>query len=402
MSDTAPSGAQVGVIRLVAGRELRERLRKKSFYVFTGLLVVVILAIGVIGRVADDRGPGDVDVGTTEASAALGPVIDQTAEQLDRQASVTTYGDEEEALSALDEGDVDVVVLPDDGEAVFADEVDDEAFAIVAQAWSSIGVQEALAQAGLTEDEVEQALAAGALEATVLDGSEEDSGIGVLAGTLAAILLFIVLQTFGGYVLVGVVEEKSTAVVEVLLVRARPDQLLAGKVIGIGIAALLQFLLAVAAGLVSLAISGVDVPGEIWSAVPMSLVWFLGGYALYSMLFALAGSLVSRQEDAQAASAPILSLLIGAYMLIFFFGYQPDSTASTVLSLLPPIAPLLMPMRMAAGAASVVEVVVALVLLLLSIWATWKLAGRIYEQVLLQRGSRISWGHALSLLRSGR
>jgi ABC-2 type transport system permease protein len=134
----------------------------------------------------------------------------------------------------------------------------------------------------------------------------------------------------------------------------------------------------------------------------MAIVWFLGGYAFYSTLFALAGSLVSRQEDAQAAAAPFFIVMIGAYMLVFVTGYMPASMASRILSLLPPIAPFLMPMRMASGAASVLEIVVALVLLLGATFAAWKLAGRIYEQVLLRRGSRIPWSEALALLRPGR
>jgi ABC-2 type transport system permease protein len=174
---------------------------------------------------------------------------------------------------------------------------------------------------------------------------------------------------------------------------------LAGKVIGIGVVALLQFVLATLAGLVSLAISGTHVPGEIWSTLPLTIVWFLGGYALYSTLFALAGSLVSRQEDAPGAAAPIMTALIGAYLLVFVFGYAPKSGASRILSLIPPMAPFLMPMRMAAGAASVVEVVVAMVLLLAATFTVWKLAGKVYEQVLLRRGSRIAWRDALSLLR---
>ena len=153
------------------------------------------------------------------------------------------------------------------------------------------------------------------------------------------------------------------------------------------------------AWLVSLAISGTHVPGEIWSTLPLTIVWFLGGYALYSTLFALAGSLVSRQEDAPGASAPIMTALVGAYLLVFVFGYVPESGASRILSLIPPIAPFLMPMRMAAGAASVVEVVVAMALLLAATFAVWKLAGKVYEQVLLRRGSRIAWRDALSLLR---
>jgi ABC-2 type transport system permease protein len=201
-------------------------------------------------------------------------------------------------------------------------------------------------------------------------------------------------------VLTGVVEEKSSAVIELLLVRIRAEHLLAGKVIGIGVAAMAQMVLAVAASVAALAISGVDVPTDIWSSVPMVLVWFVGGYALYSTLFAVAGSLVSRQEDAPAAAMPIYALMITAYVIVYVFGYIPEATASRILSVLPPTSPFLMPMRMAAGAASVVEVVVAVALLLASIVLAWKLTGKLYEQVLLRRGTRISWRSAFALVRS--
>src|SRR5690606_13455490 len=105
---------------------------------------------------------------------------------------------------------------------------------------------------------------------------------------------------------------------------------------------------------------------------------------------------VSRQEDAQAASAPIITAMVGAYMLVFFFGYVPESTASRVLSVIPPIAPFLMPMRMASGAASVLEIAASLVLLVGAVVLAWKLTATIYEQVLLHRGSRIPWRTALS------
>ncbi len=387
------------VVRLVAGREIGERLRAKSFYALTGLLVVAILALGVLSRLAGDDGPGALDVGVTgPAATELERSIVQTAEVFERGAEVTTFDDAGAARAALDDDDIDVAVLAEENQAVFAETVDQQTVAILQQAWSSVEVQRSLADTGLDQDQIVDALSTAPLEATTIDGDDDDN-LAILTGTLAAVLLFISLQTFGNYVLVGVVEEKSTAVVELLLVRARADQMLAGKVIGIGVAAMLQFAIAVAAAVVSLLISGVDVPGAIWSAVPMTLVWFLLGYAFYSTLFALAGSLVSRQEDAQAASAPILTVLIGAYMLVFFFGFVPDSTASTVMSMIPPLAPLMMPMRMAAGAASVAEVIVALVLLVGAILAAWKLTGKIYEQVLLQRGTRISWREAAKLVR---
>lgn len=400
MSEGRPSDA-TSVVRLVARREVVERLRARSFAVATGLLIVVILAIGIISRLNTDDGPGTIDVAVSGTlPAALEDMTGQTAAIFERTVEVTAFDDADGARAAVEDGDADVAVLGDEGEVVFDEAVDQEVLAILQQSWANAQVQEALADAGLDDEQVAGALTTTPLETVTIDGDDDGSdGLALLTGTLAGILLFISLQTFGTYVLTGVVEEKATAVVEVLLVRARGSQMLAGKVIGIGIAALLQFALAVGAALASLAISGVEVPDEIWSALPLTLVWFLGGYALYSTLFALAGSLVSRQEDAQAAAMPIMSVLILAYMMVFTFGYDPESTASTVMSLLPPIAPLLMPMRMAAGAASVVEVAVALVLLVAAILAAWAATGRIYEQVLLRRGTRISWRDAASMLR---
>lgn len=400
------------VIRLVAGREINQRLRVKSFYITTGLLVLLILAVGVISRLAgDDDAPGDIDVAVVLDDAgdvdpaAFGDILaafEGSAATLDRGATVQFFDDIATAQVALEAGDVDVALDTGDHRALFDGEVDQEVFAVVQQAWALVELRVTLSDAGLEPEEISDALTVAPIAAESVGGDEGPSGLAVLTGTLAAIMLFLSLQTFGTYVLTGVVEEKSSAVVEVLLVRARADQMLAGKIIGIGVAALTQFALAVAAGMVSLAISGVAVPSEVWSALPITLVWFLGGFALYSTLFALAGSLVSRQEEAQTAAAPIMYSLVCAYFLVFIFGYVPESLVSRIMSIIPPIAPLLMPMRMAAGAASVVEVVVALVLLLATTVAAWKLASRIYEQVLLRRGSRITWRDALRLLRPER
>jgi ABC-2 type transport system permease protein len=395
-------------VGLIAAREIGVRLRAKSFRILTGLLVVLILAIGVLGRLASGGGDDVTVVGVAgPVPAGFAAAAEATAERFGGEIEVTdvevTGADDVvgAARRALEGGDAEVVVLGEERRVVYDGDVDDEVQAVVQQAWSSAEIRQALVDSGLSPDEADQVAAPTPLAATPLDGEDEDEGLAVLTGTLAAVLLFLSLQTFGNYVLVGVVEEKSSAVVELLLVRVRADQLLAGKVIGIGAVALLQFVLAVTAGLAALAVSGTDVPGEIWSAVPLTTVWFLGGYALYSTLFALAGALVSRQEEAQAAAAPILTAMIGSYVVIYLFGYTPESAASRFLSVLPPVSPFLMPMRMTAGAASVVEVAVALVLLFGATVAAWKLASRIYEEVLLRRGSRIAWREVLALARQG-
>ena len=388
------------MIRLVARREIRERMRAKSFLVGTAALVVVIVAIGLISRLAGGDEPAALKVGVaSERSDDVVDTLEVAAAALDRDVSITFFDDIDVARTALEAGDVDVVVDPQESQALFHEDVDDQTLKIVQQTWAQLEVVARLDEAGLSPSEITNVLSVAPLEPITLNGDDESDALGMLTGSAGAVLLFLSLQTFGTYVLTGVVEEKSSAVIEILLVRARADQLLAGKIIGIGVVALSQFAAAVAAGVASLTISGVEVPGAIWSAVPMMLVWFLGGFAMYATLFALAGSLVSRQEDAQSAAAPISYGMVAAYMLVFVLGYVPESTASMILSVLPPTAPFLMPMRMAAGAASPFEIGLAAGGLLLASFGAWKLAGRIYEQVLLRRGSRIGWREALPLLR---
>lgn len=384
---------------LIVRREVRERLQARSYAVSTVVLVLAILALGVVGRIIAADEPDAVEIGVVEpVPTDLSASLTEAGELLDRTFEVVPLAAGDVA-TAVEEDEVDLAVDPSAGEVVFHEQQDDQILAVLQQVLAEREVRAVLADLGVGSGEADEVLSPEPLSVSVLD-ADDSEGLAILTGTVVSVLLFISLQTFGTYVLTGVVEEKSSAVVELLLARVGAAQLLAGKVIGIGATALLQFVVAVAAGLVSLAVSGVDVPAEIWSTLPVAVLWFLGGYTLYSTLLALAGSLVSRQEDAQAAAAPIFTVLVGAYVLVFFFGYVPESTASTVMSMVPPLAPFLMPMRMAAGAASVVEVVVAFGLLAVSVVVAWRLAATIYEQVLLRRGSRIGWRDAMGLLRS--
>src|SRR5690606_28618175 len=152
-------------------------------------------------------------------------------------ATVVAFDDEGAARRAVRGNDVAAAVQGARGELWFAEDIDDELAGVVQQAWSAARAAEELADAGLDEAATERVLAPEPLAVESLDGSPETPRIAYLAGTLTAVLLFISLQTFGNYVLVGVVEEKSTGVIELLLARARADELLAGKVIGIGVAA---------------------------------------------------------------------------------------------------------------------------------------------------------------------
>jgi len=393
-------------VKLVAEREIRQRLRGKSFYLSTAIIVAAVLAIGIIHRVTDDEGGR-----AKETVAVVGPVpagfeeaLQATATVLDLEIKVVRPAGAAAARQALQDKDVDAAVLADDHQVLHPDEEDTTLQGALAQAWATASVRSALGDAGLSPGEVDRALSAGTLrsESVDLDSGEGQAvdGLALFVGMFSGILLFIALQMYGGFILMGVIEEKSTAVIEVLLARIRASQLLAGKVLGIGAVAVLQFALLVVAAVVSLLISGVDIPGDIWATLPWTLAWFVAGFVMYGFLFAMAGAMVSRQEDAQSAAIPVTILLTTGYMAMFVFVGDPSMTVAKVMSTFPFFAPLLQPMRIAAGEASLVQMALSVVLVGFTIIALAKVSGHVYTQLVLRRGGRVRWDEALRRTRS--
>jgi len=120
-----------------------------------------------------------------------------------------------------------------------------------------------------------------------------------IIGLIEAIILYIPLMIYGNLIAQGVIEEKASRIVEILLATIRPGQLLLGKLIGIGLVGLLQLAIIGAAGLILIAKTHVvAVPAFGAGVIAGGLLWFVLGFVLYAILYGAAGSLVSRQEDA--------------------------------------------------------------------------------------------------------
>lgn len=388
------------VIRLVMAREIRQRLRSKGFAVTTALLCIGILGAGILHKVlGGDDSPTKYEVAVVgEVPPGFGTAAEQAAEALDIVLKVEGAASRVDAEKQLRDGDLDVAVDATSGELISESTPSDRLTAVLNAAWQSSESQQAAEDAGLDAAEITTILSPAALEPTLLDaGKASDDVVGMVVGFVSAVMLFISINAFGGLVLTGVVEEKSTGVIEVLLAHVRAYQLLSGKVFGIGVVAMLQLVAAICTGLVALKISGTTVPNAVWLGLPTTLLWFVCGFVLYSTLYALAGSFVSRQEDAQGAAAPISVVFTAAYLTVFVLGNVPYSLPTRIVSVLPPFAPLLMPLRIAVGAASVLEIVVAGVLLLLATYGMLRLAGAVYGRTLLHRGSRLRWKEALKM-----
>lgn len=390
--------SSMSTMKLVMAREVQQRIRSRSFRITTALLCIGVIGLGFLIRALGDDSPAKYDVA---AVGALPPGFAEAAKQTATAVNIELHFHESVARSEADRqarhGEIDVVVDASSGELVSNQKPPDELAAVVNSAWQASKARLAAVGTGLDADQIDQILSPPALRPIVLDTKSANQEAGKVLGTAAAFLLFMAITIYGSLVLTGVVEEKSTGVVEVLLGHVRPRDLLMGKVFGIGVVALTQMTATVAALLVGLWISGESVSGDVWIGLPTMLLWFVLGFILYSTLFALAGSFVSRQEDATGASAPITVLFSAGYLTVFALGDSPYSGVTRLVSVLPPFSPLLMPLRISIGAASVLEITVAAVSLTLATYGMLRLAGSVYGRTLLYRGSRLQWRQALRM-----
>ena len=163
--------------------------------------------------------------------------------------------------------------------------------------------------------------------------------------------------SFGFTVLTGVVEEKQSRVVEVVLSTVRPRDLLMGKVLGIGVLGLVQLAAFVVAGVLAVSLTGeFSLPATTPAAVAMISIWFILGYLLYSTALGFLGALASRMEEASNASSPVTVVAVISYVASITVALgDPDGTLATILTFVPPAAPFVVPLRAALDAISPAE-----------------------------------------------
>jgi ABC-2 type transport system permease protein len=193
----------------------------------------------------------------------------------------------------------------------------------------------------------------------------------------------------------GIAGEKASRVIEVILSAVTRNEILTGKVAGLGLLSLAQFGLLAIVGLIAASAAGVDLPSGGAEAIVLAVVFSLLGFLLYACAYAVTGSLVSRQEDLQSSSMPLTLILVAAYILTQSALAAPHGALLTALSLIPVTAPIAMPARVAPVDVPLWEIVLAGVLTLVTALLVLRLAAAIYRATVLRMGQRIPLREAL-------
>ncbi|SDM51533.1 ABC transporter permease [Actinomyces ruminicola] len=399
-------------IRLVAGRELRTQLFKRSAVIST--LIMLVLAVGGVLVVARLTGGEDqpyrLGVSASQAStvSALTPALEQVTGSNGLPIEVTDVSDTEaEAVLGIsgdrdeeaEEATVDMVLdLTAPSPALKVTELDKADQAVVASVTNvlqQVALSEQITALGGDPAQVATSLTDAVPQVEALDPPDrdgEDFGVRYTVLMIIDVLLFIVVMGGGQTIAMGVVEEKSSRIVEILLACVRPTSLLAGKILGTGTAILVSYgVIGVAAGMTA-KLSGVLPEGsvDIDAVLIAMLVWMVVGYATYAVGFAAAGSLVSRQEDVSTVVMPLTMTLMIPYILSFVMAMQdPSALVYRVLAYLPPFAPFLMPVRLVLGVSSWGEQLVTLGIALAFIPVFVWLAATVYTRAVTRTGARV-------------
>jgi ABC-2 type transport system permease protein len=396
-SGRTDAGSTWRPVGLVALREITTRLSSKPFRILTAITAIVILAVIVVLKIVNSGAPSVDNVGITDP--ALGAPLSASAGAIGLNLH-TTPVDATDGQAQVASGKLDaLVVLDDDGslKVVFNKNVDTQLQSATNVLARQIALDEQVTKLGGSPAAVDKAVASAVPQVVVLTPQQHVNTQGIGIGIAAGALIYMTLLTLGQMVAQGVVEEKSSRVVELLLSTVRPWQLMAGKVLGIGAVGLIQVLVYGIVGLAAGAATGVlpNITGAA-SAVIGLIVWYILGFLLYSLAFAGAGALVSRQEDAAGVVMPILMFVIAAWVVgISLVPSNPNNTVALIMSLIPMFAPTLMPMRIAMGVVPFWQYGLAVALTVALIPGMLWLAGRIYRNGVLRTGARVKLSEAL-------
>ena len=388
MSGDAGRARVLRELALVARRELLVRARSTAFRVSTVLLLAGTVA-GIAIPTALAGGPQHFTVAVAaQAPPAVAALVRADGNAAGVPVTVVPAADRAAAVRSVENGRVSAAVTAG-GEIIWKTGPSSALSPVLTAAVQQAIITQRAASLGLSAGTIARLLAPVRAAVTQLHSQTQATARKITA-YVAVILMFMAITVYGSYVLTGVVEEKSSRIVEVLLSRLPPSSLLGGKIAGIGLAGLAQFLTVAAAAAATLLITRPSgVPPGTYQAIPALVAWFMLGYAFYSTLYGSLGSLASRTEDAQAAAGPVIALLVAIYVLAIVAIANPSAGWVTILSLLPPSAPIIMPLRGSLVNVPAWQTMIAAALMLAAIYVLLRAGARLYRNAVLHTGARL-------------
>jgi ABC-2 type transport system permease protein len=375
-------------LSLVVARELRQAMRRKSFWITIAIALLATTAAVVLPEVLGGHRT-TYTVGLVDVDSSTRAALKRTEGVLDADLTLRALPDQAAARRAVDDSHVTIAVVGGPEPKVIARAGHNEQLVAAAQ--------EVLARERLTGDLVDAGLseraASRAVDQPTIKVQEQQAGQASRRGgaALISLALYLMLLMLTIQVANGTAIEKANRISEVLLAIVRPAPLLFGKVVAVGLIGAMT-LLAGAVPVLIKAVAGGDLPAGLLQGLAAGAAWFVLGVALYLTLAGALGALVERQEEAGSVVAPLSIVLIASYLI----GQSaPESTLGAVLSILPLTSTMVMPARIAVGAATPAEIAASLVLGVVAVVLTVRFGATVYRRAIVRTGRRLKLGDVL-------
>ncbi len=411
----------------VVRKEYLERVRSKSFLIGTILGPVLMAMIIVVPMLlAESGGDEERTVGVIDPSGRyLEPLAGALREEGNSQVSLLPVSVEgrsqEEAVEGLKDMILDETVYA--GVVIDSDFVDTRRATYYNRSVSALVMRDEVLRPALNEvlrsQRFQSAGVADSLHTYLSEGTDwssravgaageesvQDDEAAFAVAVVLILILYMMVLMYGSHTLTAVIEEKGSRIVEVLLVSLPPQRLMAGKVMGIGLAGLTQFgvwtlaLLALMAQGVSFGDFSLDTSLLTPLILISFVVFFVLGFLLYSTLYAGVGAMCNTIQDSQQFHTPLMMGLILPMLMLSFVLRSPDAPLSVILSLIPVFAPVLMFMRICIQTPPLWQIALSWLLLAAAIWGSFRVAGKLFRMGILMYGSSPTWATLVKALR---
>ena len=393
---------------IVASYTMKEMLKKKTFLI-SNLILIIIIIIGLnIPNIlnifnGDSESTGEKILIVDNDNVFEGSLSSLNQMDLGYQFEITNQKtDFEEIKNKMQNKEIEnAIVIHKNDEKINIEYVVENAAMYLhipedlANALTAVYSNLQLSKLGLTQSQLNSLQPNFNFE---LKQTEEQEVKGnVVAIMLLSLVLFYAVYFCAYQVSTSITTEKTSKIMETLVTSTTPKTIVLGKTIGIGIVGLIQVVVLVAVALICAQIclpaGTLDSIIDLSQITPflgiMTIVYFLLGYLVYALLYALTGSTVSKPEDVQSANGPVAIVAVIGFYLAYFTMMNPTSDLNVFASIFPFSAPFCMPFRVMMGVATPTQIAISLIVLLLTILVVARISIKIYSNAILNYGSKI-------------
>jgi ABC-2 type transport system permease protein len=406
---------------VIARRELLERVKSKWFVVMTLIGPIGMIAMIVIPALIARGSTVGTKVDIVDRSGVLARPL---ADALEKRGWIVAVASPDTPDAAEEEkirrSQINGYVLfpadaLEDGVIVYrGDNASSQAVSLLLRATITEAVRVQRGQrAGLTDAQIATLVKEVHFAPQHTTGDKQaSSGFGAFGlAYMLGFILYMVITVYGIGVMRSVVQEKASRVMELMVAAVKPRSLMAGKILGVGAAGLIQIGAWLVIGAVLLAYrdevlgafgiagGGQALPSLTAGEVAVILAYFVMGYFFYSAMYAALGAMVSSEQETQQVQLPVTMLLVIGVLCLTMISNDPRGSSAATMTQIPFWSPILMPMRYTLGGATLGEVALSLGILALSTALVVRAAAKIYRVGVLLYGKRPSARELLRWLR---